>query len=75
MVRPKGWRVSGRNGEGEGKGWKENEKRKSIGIRTSGREKNDICMDKCLGNRRRERSAMKRHGRRTCRITQSKQIS
>ena len=39
VVRPKGWRVSGRNGEGEGKGWKENEKRKSIGIRTSGREK------------------------------------
>ena len=27
-----------RNREGEGKGWKENEKRKSIGIRTSGRE-------------------------------------
>ena len=39
MVRPKGWRVSGRNGEGEGKGWKENEKRKSIGIRTSGRDR------------------------------------
>ena len=32
-------------------------------------------MDKCLGSRRRERSAMKRHGRRTCKITQSKQIS
>ena len=59
--------------EGEVKGWEENEKRKSIGMRTGGREKY-ICMDICMGNRCRERSAMKGHGRRTSRSTQCKQI-